>query len=446
MKKQLAFDSLRRVAARAQAVDNDIGRTLPGGYVLLEEIGRGGVGVVYKARATDDSLVAVKRLHPHLVSQRGVVERFRREAALLARVPDTGIVPIVEVGEDDGIPFLVSPLLQGETLEERRIACGGKLTQSEVVAFGIDLLRILTSAHSVGVIHRDIKPANVFRERSGVIRLLDFGLGGLVGDDDDDDTNMSGVEELVGTVTFMAPEQAAGRLADVDTRSDIYAVGALLFKLASGLDVHEGSSSRERLMNAATRPAPRCELRDHELNPALAAICDRALAFSPAQRFQQTEDMRQALRGLSLTQLRSESAVGPQVSVARPRWPLAVGAAALVAAGLVGWKLSARTSTLATSPIEPALTSSQVVAPTPSIVASSIPSGAAIQEPMPQSAALSRQSTPEERPKTSKPKASAASGVTIVTSGATHAATMSTVTAPGPVATQPGGDPWDRRR
>jgi eukaryotic-like serine/threonine-protein kinase len=261
-----------------------IGRTLQGktaeAYALVAVVGVGGMATVYRARCQGSGgFVALKRLHPHLMGQRAVVTRFKREAALLERIDHPGIVPILDVGSDNGIPFLVMPLLVGKTLEEHRVALGGTLEHRETLQVGLAILDVLGVAHSRGVLHRDIKPANVFCEREGNLRLMDFGLGGL-SEESSEDPELSGVEQLLGTVSFMAPEQAAGRIDDVSVQSDLYAVGAVLLKLASGHDVHEGATSREKLMNAATRPAPRTLRRAPACDPALAAV----IARCPSQR------------------------------------------------------------------------------------------------------------------------------------------------------------------
>jgi eukaryotic-like serine/threonine-protein kinase len=266
-------------------------------YTLVTCVGSGGVGTVFAARTTAGAMVAVKRLHPHLAGQPTVVARFRREAKLLRRLEHPGVVPLIDIGDDNGIPFLVTALLTGQTLEEWRVAAGGTLPRADFLACAERLLEILDAAHNAGVVHRDIKPANVFREHTGALRLLDFGLGAIVGEADDD--GLSGVEELLGTVSFMAPEQAAGRIDEVDARSDVYAVGALLTKLATGQDVHAGATAREKLINCATRPAAPYASRGAEADSGLAAVIDKSLAFAPGQRFASAAAMLAALRALT---------------------------------------------------------------------------------------------------------------------------------------------------
>ncbi|NOU33524.1 MAG: serine/threonine protein kinase [Polyangiaceae bacterium] len=281
-----------------------VGEVLPGGYTLLAVAGVGGAAAVFEARDADGATVAVKLLHPHLRTNDALVRRFQREAALLSRVSHPGIVPILAtVTDGDDLPFLVMPLLRGETLEELRLARGGTLPVPEAAGYTLALLDVLAAVHAAGVVHRDVKPANVFRETDGRVRLLDFGLAGrLSGGDDDalDDDALSLAEdgELLGTLAFMAPEQAAGRRSDVGARSDLFAVGATLSKLVSGHDAHEGASKHERLLNAATRPVPPLATRFPDASPELGALVDRALSFHPPQRFADAASMRAALSTL----------------------------------------------------------------------------------------------------------------------------------------------------
>jgi serine/threonine protein kinase len=282
-----------------------VGDVLPGGYTLLAVVGVGGAAAVFEARDADGATVAVKLLHPHLRTNDALVRRFQREAALLSLVNHPGIVPILATGTDgDDLPFLVMPLLRGETLEELRLARGGTLPVPEAAGYALALLDVLAAVHAAGVVHRDVKPANVFRETGDRIRLLDFGLAGRLsgGDDDDslDDDALSLAEdgELLGTLAFMAPEQAAGRRSDVGARSDLFAVGATLSKLVSGHDAHEGSTRHERLLKAATRPVPPLATRFVDASPELGAFVDRALSFHPPQRFADAASMRAALSPL----------------------------------------------------------------------------------------------------------------------------------------------------
>ncbi len=287
--------------------------------------GIGGAAAVFEARDAGGATVAVKLLHPHLRTNDALVRRFQREAALLSPVNHPGIVPILATGTDgDDLPFLVMPLLRGETLEELRLARGGTLPVPEAAGYTLALLDVLAAVHAAGVVHRDVKPANVFRETGGRIRLLDFGLAGRLsaGNDDDDgldDDALSLAEdgELLGTLAFMAPEQAAGRRSDVGARSDLFAVGATLMKLVSGHDTHEGASKHERLLNAATRPVPTLATRSPAASPELVAFVDRALSFHPAQRFSDAPRMRAALSTLA-----SASAVDAATQVAPTAEPI----------------------------------------------------------------------------------------------------------------------------
>lgn len=316
-----------------------VGAVLPGGYTLLAVVGVGGAAAVFEARDASGATVAVKVLHPHARTNDALVRRFQREPALVATVDHPGVVPILATGTDGDLPFLVMPLLQGETLEELRARRGGTLPVAEAARYAVALLEILAAVHAAGVVHRDVKPANVFCETDGRVRLLDFGLAGRVGggrDDDgldDDALSLADDDELLGTLAFMAPEQAAGRRSDVGPRSDLFAVGATLSKLMSARDVHEGTTKHERLLNAATRPVPKLTTRFPEASPELAALLDRALSFHPAARFSDAKAMAAALAALDA----SDAAPNVTRSVREPERRRGFGlVAALVVAAVAG--------------------------------------------------------------------------------------------------------------
>ncbi len=319
-----------------------MGEVLAGEYTLLAVVGVGGAAAVFEARDASGATVAVKILHPHLRSHAALVRRFEREPTLLAAVVHPGVVPILAAGTDGEVPFLVMPLLQGETLETLRVRRGGALPVAEAARHTMALLDILSAVHDAGVVHRDVTPANVFCEPDGRLRLLDFGLAGRLdagGDDEGlDDGCASEDGELLGTLAFMAPEQAAGRQSEVGVRSDLFAVGALLSKLVSGVDAHQGASKHERLLNAATRPVPKLTTRLPHASPELAALVDRALAFHPRERFANAASMRAALA--SLDAVDAASTPSPVVPARRPRIriaPIVATMATMVAIAGLAW-------------------------------------------------------------------------------------------------------------
>ena len=197
-------------------------------YQPIEQIGTGGMATVWKARDTLlGRFVAVKRLLPHLAGDPDAAERFKREAHAAARLSHPGIVTVFDTGEDADGPFIVQELVDGTTLAIHLANTGplGPLAVTDIVS---QVAAALDHAHSVGVIHRDIKPANLIMERDGRVRIADFGIAHTV----DDPSTITSSGELVGTITYLAPEILAGQPAT--PASDIYSLGAVTYELLAG--------------------------------------------------------------------------------------------------------------------------------------------------------------------------------------------------------------------
>ena len=202
------------------------GRTI-GHYQVLEPVGGGGMGVIYKALDTRlGRMVALKFLQPRLDSDRSAAERFRLEARAAGALDHPNICTIHDVGEtEDGRLYLAMPLYDGETLEQR--IRRGPLAIDEAADIAVQVLRGLAKAHARGIIHRDIKPSNVFITTDGVVKLLDFGIAKLA------DVSLTGpASRPLGTVAYMSPEQAHG--TPVDHRTDLWSLGAVLYEMVSG--------------------------------------------------------------------------------------------------------------------------------------------------------------------------------------------------------------------
>jgi serine/threonine-protein kinase len=187
--------------------------------------------------------------------------------------------------------FLVMELLEGETVEARRTRSEGRIPVVEALDCGERILDVLAVAHEHGVVHRDIKPDNVFLTQRGELKILDFGIARLL-----DGTGATRSGEFLGTPGFMSPEQANGRTREIDERTDVWAAGAVLFTLISGSEVHEAATRGERLVYAATQPVRPVRTLVPWLEPALAAVIDRALAFDRGARWQSARAMQEALR------------------------------------------------------------------------------------------------------------------------------------------------------
>jgi len=323
-----------------------VGAELGGAWTLDAVLGHGGTGTVYRARHRDGRVAAVKVLHARLAGERGLVARFGREATLANKVDHPGVARVLEAGTtDDGCPYLVSELVIGETLEAERVRRGGALPAGEVKAIGGELLAILAAAHARGVLHRDVKPQNVVRAEGGDLKVLDFG---LARESEGSGEGVTSLDAVLGTVGFMAPEQAQGRWDLVDEATDVWAVGATLLKLATGLDAHEGATPQERLAFAATRPVPRVASRAPDLDPALADVIDRAMAYSRKERFASAEVMRRALDGVAHVESPASSAVAGSSSASASS-PVAGSSSASASSAVAGSSSASASSPVAGS-------------------------------------------------------------------------------------------------
>ena len=280
------------VTDRAEA---RIGTLLRGKWRLERIVGVGGMATVFAATHRNKSRVAIKILHPELAIDAEVTARFLREGYVANAVDHPGTAKVIDDDvTDDGAPFLVMELLQGETLDAR-LERKGRLDTAEVLAVANQILDVLEAAHERGVVHRDLKPENLFLTREGELKILDFGIARLRELTPDGSSTRAG--SLLGTPAFMAPEQARGRWDDVDARTDIWAVGATMFSLLTGRHVHEAETVQEQLIKSATVAAPSLAEVLPSASEAVVALVDRSLAFDRMKRFDNARDMRLALLG-----------------------------------------------------------------------------------------------------------------------------------------------------
>lgn len=271
-----------------------VGRLLDEKWTLERVLGSGGMGAVYAARHRNGARAAVKVLHPELARRPDVRERFLREGYAANRVEHRGAVrvlddDIVKEGVDAGTVYLVMEMLDGESLEER-VERGPPLTETELLHVLDDVLAVLEAAHEHGVIHRDLKPANLFLNKDPAgpgVKVLDFGLARLA-----EARSLTGAGLALGTPSFMAPEQANGKTAEIDARSDLFAVGATAFMLLSGRGVHEADGVLELVARMGTLPAPKLREVAPQVSEPLAAIVDRALELEREDRYQSAAEMR----------------------------------------------------------------------------------------------------------------------------------------------------------
>jgi len=275
-----------------------IGQIL-GHYRILEKIGAGGMGVVY--RALDEQLdrdVALKVLPSGTLTDESARKQFRKEALALARLSHPNIATIFEFNSQDGIDFLAMELIPGHPLSDR--LQGGPLAQSEIVRLATQLAEGLSAAHDQGVIHRDLKPANLFVTPDGRLKILDFGLAKRIFPESKGDVTLSvtaATGGMSGTVPYMSPEQLRG--LPTDPRSDIYAVGAILYEMATGRRAFPQSQTAE-LMGAILHTTPEAVSSvNRHVSPGLEQVVTKALQKDVSQRYQSARELRVALEGLS---------------------------------------------------------------------------------------------------------------------------------------------------
>ncbi len=285
-------------------------------YRVVRLLGQGGMGAVYLAEDTRLSrLVAVKTLKPELASAAEARERFLREARLAATIEHDHVVPIYYVGEAGGVPFLAMPFLRGQSLEEL-LKGDRRFTAAQVVRLGLQIAEGLAAAHEKGLVHRDIKPGNLWVDPTagGRIRILDFGLARP----NDADTGLTQSGMILGTPAYMAPEQAKG--GKVDCRADLYSLGVVLYRLATGQLPLRGADAMSMLIALATEhPRPIRELVP-ELPVALAELITQLLNKDPNQRPGSAQETAQALRTV-LDSLNAPHAVQALPPTAEPAEP-----------------------------------------------------------------------------------------------------------------------------
>jgi len=303
------------------------GKTL-GHYKLETIIGEGGMGVVYRAVDTrTQTPVAVKVLPQELALDSPWRRRFSREVRTTAAIQHPHVVRIFDFGEDAGCLFLVMELIEGETLRAR--LAKGALQLDKVLDYAIQIAMALEAAHAAGVIHHDLKPGNIMLTPGEQLKVVDFGLSRFEDDSESSRSRLSQVGTPAGTIDYLSPEQAGGR--PVDTRSDLFAMGSVLYEMLSGRRAFHRSSNLETAAAILRdRPAP---LPDAVPAP-VAALVDRCLAKDAAKRVQSAAEFRSALEALRAKLLQGK--LRPQrFRRARRIAVLAIPAAVLVAALLV---------------------------------------------------------------------------------------------------------------
>src|SRR5216683_687998 len=280
------------------------GRRL-GPYEILSSIGAGGMGEVYRARDTRlDRVVAIKVLPTHLADRSELRERFEREARTIASLNHPHICTLFDIGQQDGVDYLVMEYLEGETLAQRLKK--GPLPLEQVLQFAIEISDALDKAHRKGVTHRDLKPGNIMLTKTGT-KLLDFGLAKLKQGAAPANVQLSELPTasdpltakgtIVGTLQYMAPEQLEGK--EVDARTDIFAFGAVVYEMATRKRAFEGKTQASVISAIMSSEPPSISSLQPMTPPALERTVKRCLAKEADDRWQTARDLETQLKWIT---------------------------------------------------------------------------------------------------------------------------------------------------
>jgi serine/threonine protein kinase len=313
----------------------ETGAVLAQRYEIMQTLGEGGMGAVYKARDLElDRLVALKVIRPELAKNHAIIERFKQELLLSQRVTHRNVIRIYDLGEGDGVKFITMEFIEGQDLRSL-IFEKKKLPPEESVAIMEQVCLALDAAHSVGVIHRDLKPQNIMRDHSGRILVMDFGLARTLEGD-----GMTQTGALVGTMEYMSPEQALAK--ELDQRSDIFSAGLIFYELLSGQMPFRAESALASLIKRTQERARPISDHDNTIPQNLAAIVSKCLEREPSARYQSAKELLadlEAWQGKRAAGAIAFQAVKPWGQTVPWQW--LGGAAAVLVLAVVGYTFRA---------------------------------------------------------------------------------------------------------
>jgi serine/threonine protein kinase len=318
--------------------------TTLGPYTILSKIGEGGMGEVWRAR--DSKLgrdVAIKVLPAALSADKDRLARFEQEAQSAGALNHPNILVIHHIGTHEGAPYIVSELLEGETLRERM--AGNSLPQRKAIDYALQIAHGLAAAHEKKIVHRDLKPDNLFITKDGRVKILDFGLAKLVGNDGDGlqtdiPTRKVNTDPgtVMGTVGYMSPEQLRGQQADHS--SDIFSFGAILYEMLSGRRAFRGQSTADTISAILREDPPDLSETNKAISPALERVVHHCLEKNPEERFHSASDLGfaiEALSGSAGTTTTVLSALPSRKKNFATLLPWAIAGATLIATAVLAW-------------------------------------------------------------------------------------------------------------
>ncbi len=264
-----------------------VGTLLCGKWTLDSLLGVGGMAAVYAATHKIGQHAAIKILHPHIAVSKEMRARFEQEALASSKLGHPGAVEVFDVdATEDGAPFMVMELLQGESLGQRAYRLGG-IPEADLLRYSAAVLSVMIAAHDAGIVHRDIKPDNLFITKSGTVKVLDFGIARMR------ERGPGGVRTrtgaMLGTTPYMAPEQIHAKV--VDGRADLFAIGATLFRILTKRRIHEAETDAQLVMMMGSTPAPPIRSITPDVSIGGALVIDRALAFDRDKRYPDARTM-----------------------------------------------------------------------------------------------------------------------------------------------------------